>query len=213
MKKPIVSFIITGDDKTLPLLITDLDQYLSKHQNLSYEIIVVTESDNKKTREITARFTNFVKNLELVIREKNDTARTLLEIGSAQARGGWHFFIGSQTSVPMLEINKIIAALQKAKEKETLITSSKYIHGAYPEYGPTLLEEVEISLKKSIQKPPGDKNPRFIAISESVVAKVVKGSDLAENLVARAQDQGLNIQEIPIFWRGRKSLAKLGDMG
>lgn len=214
MKKPLISFIVTGDDQTLPLILVDLDQYLTRHKNLTYEIIVSTESEKKKTREITARFTKFVKNLELVMREKNDTKRTLLEVGNTQARGVWRCFIENNTEVPMNEINKIITAIETKKvDNVDLVISSTYVHGAYPVPKPSIKTEFTHALKKIIRSKPKERSPRFLAVQEEPSKELMRheeytGKTTLETLLQKGLKTNKTICEIPVFWHAQKILAK-----
>jgi len=203
MKKSLISFILNPTQISVPLTLMELDAYASKHKNLRYEIILVTEIENKKTRSIVQKFSSLINNLELIVRQPIDQNRTPLQIGITQSRSVWSLIIREEDHTPLQEINKIIAALQyQQQEKPELILSSRYSAGAYTQSPQNKIRQtVETYKTRYLVK--SEKNPRFLAVNHHFPKELFEGISLHPksclNFLQKTQRAKIQIGQIPVF--------------
>jgi dolichyl-phosphate beta-glucosyltransferase len=126
--KPFLSVIIpTHDDfQALPLALVEIDKKLSE-ADYSYEILVVNDGSEDKTRDMIARFSRAVKNLKFIDMSGRRGRGWAVREGMLKSAGNYRLLTDGYNSVP---INFFEKMLPYFKEGSEIVIRSSYVKGA-----------------------------------------------------------------------------------
>lgn len=212
MQRPYLSVVIPAWNEAgrLPLTLVDIDRHLAA-QDFTSEIIVALSPSSDNTAEILKRFQSIIKNLKIVPLIENQGKGFALRQGMASARGTYRLMMDADNSTAVIEFAKMLPYLA-AKEGTSydVVIGSRFIDGAHidpPQPGGSrFIDDIGRALNRTfITKNITDAGCGFKCFSAHAADTIFpkcrsNGWGIDSEIVAVAQQSGLSVKEVPVYW-------------
>lgn len=185
----------------------DVDEYL-KRQNYEYEIIVVDDGSTDKTAEVVGNLLSRIKNLSLIINEKNRGKGYAVKRGLLAAKGKYRLFMDADNSTSINQIEKLLSELPKCH----IAIGSRAVRGAILNPLQTLLRRMFGKIAKTFIQViiflPKIKDTQcgFKILSEKASNDIlprcrINGWAFDAEILKIGQKLGYKIREVPVVWK------------
>ena len=204
-----------NEEKSIGLCLKEISEVIEKN-SLKAEVLVIDNSSNDKTIEEARKYQNKIKNLRIIIEEKQGYGNSCLS-GFNNANGKILFIADADYTYNFSEITKFIKEMRKGAEmvvgnrfsngmkKESMSWHHRYIGNPFLSFLVKLFFKVKIN----------DIHCGARAIRKESFKKLTlytSGMEFASEMIIKAAKAGLKIKEIPIDYRPRIGESKLNSI-
>lgn len=208
-----------NEEERITDTLIDVHRYLSG-KSFDYEIIVVNDGSEDKTKEIVAGLQAKIKNLKIIDYGRNQGKGYAVRQGLLQATGDYRLFADADNSTNIAELEKFMPYANK----NCIVIGSRSIEGskiviAQPKYRIFLGNIFNLFVKLIVGVYGlSDTQCGFKLLSADAVKSIipkctVNGWAFDVEILAIAKKMGCKIKEIPINWTNHKySKVKLKGM-
>ncbi len=114
MEKIILSIVIPAYNEAARIgnTLDSIERYFSKN-NMSFEVIVVDDGSKDDTAQVAERYASKIKNLKVLINEKNSGKGFSVKRGMLAATGDYRLFMDADNSVDISHIEAFMRALSE----------------------------------------------------------------------------------------------------
>lgn len=118
-----------NEEKRIGATLLDVDRYLSQ-QNYSYEILVVSDGSSDKTVDVTEKYRQLIKNLEVIDNLENKGKGAAVRQGMLKAVGEYRVFMDADNSTTLDHIEKMWPHFEKGSQIIIGTRDSRDVKGA-----------------------------------------------------------------------------------
>jgi|AP45_3_1055517.scaffolds.fasta_scaffold21723_3 glycosyltransferase involved in cell wall biosynthesis len=113
-KRETLSIILPIQDQAhqLPLILMELENFLSKHK-FNWELIVVNDGSDDNSKEIVKRFIKLIKRIKLVSNERSRGWGIAVKQGMQVAKGEWRIILSTDQLSYIEELDKVLPLFKK----------------------------------------------------------------------------------------------------
>lgn len=118
-----------NEEKRIGATLLDVDRYLSQ-QNYSYEILVVSDGSSDKTVDVTQKYRQLVKNLEVIDNLENKGKGAAVRQGMLKVSGKYKVFMDADNSTTLDHMERMWPLFEKGCRIVIGTRDSRDIKGA-----------------------------------------------------------------------------------
>lgn len=196
-----------NEEKRISETLFDVDEYL-KRQNYEYQVIVIDDGSTDKTAEIVGKLLLRIKNLALIINERNRGKGYAVKRGLLADRGKYRLFMDADNSTSINQIEKLLSEFPKYH----IVIGSRAIMGAKLEppqpFFRRVLGKIAKTFIRIIMRLPKVKDTQcgFKIFSEKAVNDIlprcgISGWAFDAEILKIGQKFGYEIKEVPVVWK------------
>lgn len=205
---PIFSIIIPAYNEAtrLPASLQQIRQYMEAKGN-AFEIIVIDDGSQDKTREIVSQFFSEFPCGRLLINESNRGKGYSIRRGMLEASGNFVLFTDADLSTPINQIEKLIFALNSGCE---VAIGSRSIHGAQVKVHQPIYREAMgkifnkfvrlLVIHGLIDTQCGFKSFKKSCVKPIFSRQLIDGFCFDVEVLLIARKLGYKIKEVPMVW-------------
>ncbi|MDP3920181.1 MAG: glycosyltransferase family 2 protein [Candidatus Omnitrophota bacterium] len=206
---PQVSFIIPVYNEELNItgVFRDLYQSLEAHRDWRWEVIVIEDGSQDRTREVIQGLAKQYPETQLILHDKNMGYNQSMRDGFRKARGKYFMYVGADEEFDCSEIPSFVAPLlAKGDEHADVVLGVRWQRNAYKLHR-FFLSVIYIFLLNFLFKLRVNDYNWSQAWKSDLIRNIdiqSKSLFMLPEIIIKAYDLGLKVKEVPSNHRGRK---------
>jgi len=204
-----VSFIIPVFNEELNIkgVFRDLYDVLRKHPEWNWEVLVIEDGSQDRTREVIQELAREYPETRLILHHKNQGYNQSMRDGIAQARGRYLMYIGADEEFDCSEVPSFITPLLKEGEGHAdIVLGVRWQRNAYKLHR-FFISVIYIFLLNALFKLRVNDYNWSQAWSRELIERITidsKSLFMLPEIIVKAYDLGFTVKEVPSNHRGRK---------
>lgn len=207
--KPFISFIIPVYNEELNItgVFRDLYAVLADHPEWNWEVIVVEDGSQDRTRQVILDLVQKYPETHLILHEKNQGWVASMKDGFAQAKGKFIMYIGADEEFDCSELPSFIAPLTTSEERADIVLGVRWQRNAYRLHRFFMSVIYIFMLNAMFRLRINDYNWSQVWSREFLESIEIRSKSLfmLPEIIVKAHDLGFKIKEVPSNHRGRRT--------